>query len=774
MKLEDCELLCIPDYVHKGRSVKEIVIDEAHSLLAHLGTRKTLAYLRDHVWWKSIAHDVESYCKLCVTCKRTKDNTQKPYGLLHLLMPPTYPWEIIGIDFIDFLPESSNRDRIFDILTVIIDKLTGMVHLVPSHMNYKVKEVAELIFEEVYKLHGLPKGIVSDRDTLFTSIFWSHLYKLIGSKLKMSSAYHPETDGTTERANRVIGAMLRQCISADQKNWVAMLPAIEFAINLACSEITGYAPFFLNNGQMPRSMIWDNTAKTEYPGMHVFAMQMKQAIISAHDSILESWVKQTQDANRKRRTIPFTEKDLVYISTKNISFPKGLAHKLNPKYIGPYPILKDFGNGSFRIELLSNLKVRGIHDVFHVSLLRVHIPNDDQLFPGRAENQMGLTDEMSGEWAVEQIIGHSGSKMDSLFKVKWKSGDMTWLPYEKADHLDALGEYFNTLGISDVSQLRDSRAPAPEDDESDVLGLSEVQVSAMEVHPGWENPSVGQLNKFKEKLTTTHPSIPLFPSALSPHCSHYQFLSQSSATMAPNLPANTRLTILGLDSYSTGLWMVNDHEENQKFLTNSESIHMCLLLSECIRKGTFNICHDPIPAIYFPLAHIFNNSCISFDVPYHMVWLPTNRIASKVVIEEKPVKVEHLFSDDDKYAKKIRGGIEAIDDTKFQNITTYLFKELGLGTMSIPDAKIYIHQLRQAGKCQARFEESWQAQQAHKHFREATGGDDKASSSKPKKQKTQAEPTIKGFDAAFIHPVCCTTSVCAPNFGFHLDTATRC
>ncbi len=145
------------------------------------------------------------------------------------------------------------------------------------------------------------------------------------------------------------------------------------------------------------------------------------------------------------------EKDLVYILTKNISFPKGLACKLNLKYIGSYSILKDFGNRLFKIELPSNLKARGIHDVFHVSLLRVHIPNNDQLFPGQAENQMGLTDETSGEWAVEQIIGHSGSKTDSLIKVKWKSEDMTWLPYKKADHLDVLREYFDALEISDVS-----------------------------------------------------------------------------------------------------------------------------------------------------------------------------------------------------------------------------------------------------------------------------------------------------------------------------------
>ncbi len=225
----------------------------------------------------------------------------------------------------DFLPESKDRDGAYNMLTVIIDHLTGMVHLVPSRMNYKAKEVAELVFLEVYKYHGLPKKIVSDRDTLFTSIFWSHLHALIGTKLKMLSTYHPETDGLTERSNRTVSAMLRQCVSVDQKDWVSRLPAIEFAINCARSETTGYTPFFLNMGRMPRSMIWKNPAKTEYPGVKVFAQRMKLAVISAHDSILNARVKQTRDANWKPRPIPFANGDLVYLSMKNISFPKGLA-----------------------------------------------------------------------------------------------------------------------------------------------------------------------------------------------------------------------------------------------------------------------------------------------------------------------------------------------------------------------------------------------------------------------------------------------------------------
>jgi hypothetical protein len=108
-----------------------------------------------------------------------------------------------------------------------------MVHLVPCRINYNARQMAELMYEEVYKHHGIPVNIISDRDVLFTSVFWEHLHRLLGSKLRMSSAYHPQTDGATERANCTITQMLRQCVNDKQNDWVAKLPAIEFAINSA-------------------------------------------------------------------------------------------------------------------------------------------------------------------------------------------------------------------------------------------------------------------------------------------------------------------------------------------------------------------------------------------------------------------------------------------------------------------------------------------------------------------------------------------------------------
>jgi hypothetical protein len=157
LKESENKVLCIPKVLIQGRSAREIVISEAHSMLAHLGANKTLDYLRDHVWWKDMVSDVKAFCETCHTCKISRPNNQKPYGLLNPLSVPSYPWESIGMDFVGPLPESGNRDGMFNAITVIICLLTSMVHLIVSRTNYSASQLAELMFEHVYKLHGLPK-----------------------------------------------------------------------------------------------------------------------------------------------------------------------------------------------------------------------------------------------------------------------------------------------------------------------------------------------------------------------------------------------------------------------------------------------------------------------------------------------------------------------------------------------------------------------------------------------------------------------------------------
>lgn len=450
LREKDKRLLCIPDIMVGERRIREMLISHAHSILAHLGPRKTIIYLRDNVWWKRLNLDVHSYCDTCVTCKTSKPSNQQPYGLLNTLEVPTRPWETIGIDFVGPLPESSNINGEFDMIMVIICHLTSMVHIVPTRQNYRARDIAEVIFDRVYKLHGMPKNIVSDRDKLFTSTFWNRLNELTGTELRMSSSFHPESDGSTERANRTMAQMLRQCVSPDQKDWVSKIPAIEFAMNSASSATTGFPPFVLNHGMMPRSMVWKGNS--DYPGVRIFAQRMKDAILTAHDAILEARVKQTRLANRHRKESPFVKGDLVYLSTKNISLPKGRARKLSPKYIGPFKILDDYKNDTYLLDLPSELKQRGLHPSFHAHLLRIHVPNDDRRFPGRELRQISSVGNLE-EWAVSGIESHHGKGKNSMFKLTWKTGDSVWLQYHEVKDLEAFDQYLEALGVTSISSL---------------------------------------------------------------------------------------------------------------------------------------------------------------------------------------------------------------------------------------------------------------------------------------------------------------------------------
>ena len=384
---EGVEILAVPDVNEKGQGVRELLIRQGHSVLAHLSAAKTATYLRDQVWWKTMVGDVDKYCRSCHTCAVSKPLGGRPHGKLKTMPIPTRPWQYIGIDFVGPLPESSNRTGSYDMICVVIDLLTSMVHVIPSKQTYRASDIAELMFDSVYRLHGIPERIISDRDSLFTSHFWKRLHQLLNTELRMSSAFHPQTDGATERANRTITQMIRQCVGPNQKDWVMKLPAVEFAINSARSSTTGFSPFQLNYGRNPSPMIW--RGEDEFPGVRIFADRMKMAIMGAHDAIIASRVENTVQANKKRTVASYKEGDLVYLSTKNISLPKGLARKLAPKYLGPFAIIKVLKEGAtYRLGLGEELLKRGINPSFHASLLKPHVPNDDRRFPGRMPSQI--------------------------------------------------------------------------------------------------------------------------------------------------------------------------------------------------------------------------------------------------------------------------------------------------------------------------------------------------------------------------------------------------
>lgn len=275
----------------------------------------------------------------------------------------------------------------------------------------------------------------------------------------LSTAFHPQTDGVSERKIRDVSQILRSVVDSDQTNWAEKIPLCEFALNSSVSASTKFAPFELNYGYLP-IMSTVLPLPSEFPGVQAFAEQAQANLVAAMDAIIESRVIQRHQSNQLRRPDPKIEAgDLIYLSTRNLSLPKGRAAKLAPKYVGPYKVLEaDESVSKYKLELPLALTLRHIHPVFHASLLRPYYPSDPVMFPMRDSQHdydFGLPDDR--EWLVEDIIGHTweGQSPDKLkLQVKWAvSDETTWEPIASVDDLEALDRYLELHAVSDWKHL---------------------------------------------------------------------------------------------------------------------------------------------------------------------------------------------------------------------------------------------------------------------------------------------------------------------------------
>lgn len=226
------------------------LLQELHDspYVGHLGVQKTLRLVARHYWWPTLAKDVERYVLSCHTCQKVKARQTKPAGLLQPLGLPHVPWHTVTMDFITQLPRTQEGK---DAILVVVDKLTKMVHLVATTTRATAEETATLFLNHVWKYHGVPRVVVTDRDPLFTSAFTRALCRMMGTKQALSTAYHPQTDGQTERVNRVLEDMLRAYVSKSQTDWDEKLACAEFAINNADQSSAGTSPFMLWTPPLP-------------------------------------------------------------------------------------------------------------------------------------------------------------------------------------------------------------------------------------------------------------------------------------------------------------------------------------------------------------------------------------------------------------------------------------------------------------------------------------------------------------------------------------------
>ncbi|CDF39069.1 unnamed protein product, partial [Chondrus crispus] len=381
--------LCIP----KGK-IREIVLHDNHESLfgAHRGFKKTLQYVRRHLYWPSMNKELHEYIKTCPKCQEAKSLTQNKVGKFRPFPLPLKKWEQISMYFIFDLPRTNtNKSAIL----VVVDKLSKHTHFVPIESNHTAKDTAEVFYNEIYKHHGLPRKIISDRDTRFTSTLWKEIMKLLRVKLNLSTAFHPQTDGQSERAFRTLQEMLRCFVSYTQRDWSKHLPGLEFAYNNHISDTTKQTPFFLEYGQHPLSVsdvLHSDGSETPTVTTQRFLENIRRANEIAKLSITASNERNAQKVNKHRRDHSFHLGDQVMLSTKNLPLKTGRSKKLSPKYIGPFEVIDILASGNaYKLQLPE--KYQNLHPTFHISLLKPYYNDQHRRTIGR-ESAFQTEDKM--------------------------------------------------------------------------------------------------------------------------------------------------------------------------------------------------------------------------------------------------------------------------------------------------------------------------------------------------------------------------------------------
>ena len=326
--------IVVPD----DEGIKRRIVEELHSTpySAHPGIQRTIGKVRKSFYWKGMLGDVRQFVENCPVCQMEKSDHQLAKGKLTSTQIPEEKWKEISIDFITDLPMSAgNKDTVL----TIVDKATRMVHLVPCRKNITAVATAKLLWQNVVKLHGIPRAIYSDRGPQFTANSWRELWRLTGTKLKFSSAYHPQTQGVVERMNAVVSQTLRCLIhnSNEMKTWEILLPTVELVINSLPNSSTGFSPFYLNYGYEPVTPIellrGDELAKTE--SVASFVQRVASDWKLARENLDKSVRLQAKYYDKKHRDVGYGVGDLVLLSTRNLKL-KGTPGKLQKRFVGPF------------------------------------------------------------------------------------------------------------------------------------------------------------------------------------------------------------------------------------------------------------------------------------------------------------------------------------------------------------------------------------------------------------------------------------------------------
>jgi hypothetical protein len=380
--------------------LRTLLISELHDSMyaRHFGMARTRAAVSRMFWWESLDKDVTKFVSTCVICQRNKARRHKPYGLLQPLPVPEKPWHTVTFDFIVKLPKTSRGN---DSFLVFVDKLTKMVHFVACKEKTSARGLAELYVDHVFRLHGLSREFITVCDPRFTSAFWQGLTELLGTRTVMSSSFHPQSDGQTERVNQTLETYLLSCA--------------EFAHNAAYHESICSSLFKLNFGYNPRTPVGE-VVEVVHPGSAAFVERLQSALSLAHKCLIAAQQRQKAFADKRCVEKVYKVGDKVLLNTKYLNLKHSKTNrKLLLKWIGPFEVVQVVGPVAYKLKMNPGWRV---HLVFHVSLLELY-GEDGRVQPPPPPIEM----EGALEYEVESILEHRfwGKKHPkAYYKVAWK------------------------------------------------------------------------------------------------------------------------------------------------------------------------------------------------------------------------------------------------------------------------------------------------------------------------------------------------------------------
>ncbi|KAF5802176.1 putative nucleotidyltransferase, Ribonuclease H [Helianthus annuus] len=409
--------------------LRDVILKEAHSsrYSVHPGADKMYQDVKATYWWIGLKKSIATHVAKCLTCAQVKAEHQKPSGLLQQTEIPTWKWEMVTMDFITKLPKTQKGN---DTIWVIVDRLTKSAHFLPIRETFSSDMLAQLYVDKIVSLHGVPVSIISDRDTRYTSHFWESFQKSLGTQLNFSTAYHPQTDGQSERTIQTLEDMLRACVIDLGGSWDRHLPLIEFSYNNSYHTSIKAAPFEALYGRKCRTPIcWAEVGDVQLSGPElVLETTDKITQITEHLKVARDRQKSYADGKRKSLKFEVGDKVLLKVSPWKGVMRFGKKGKLSPRYIGPFEIIECVGSMAYKLNLPEELS--GIHNVFHICNLKKCLADESLVIPHTDvhidESLKFIEKPVSIE---DRQVKKLRRKYVPIVKVKWecrRGPDYTW------------------------------------------------------------------------------------------------------------------------------------------------------------------------------------------------------------------------------------------------------------------------------------------------------------------------------------------------------------